>query len=615
MHDSGRDKEVAAALHPDKNQYLDYSALTDPDQNGLLDEGRSEVIDGWQRAISKFKELIRDQSHIYIPTYQKNKNISYQSQENYWNASDEFPYSKHNHHRVYDVTQRDLMVWHHQTGQRIEGPMELRYTLTRNDLKGRWYYAIGGSGTWPSLFVKQIVKDILNLIPGTHVRLRYKASRITEIQVIGPDEILITYDFTSFTTSLAELKYFLTYLARQLEDVDIKFLDVYYGVDTMNLGQYIHEYNLEINMNAIFDASRSGDYKTLEVFIMLHQCRSGMLGVQGNIGFSTLNHGLFVSTITTRQYCTVGDDTLFACAWELRDQVIRRAQNYCTIHADKFHTWTPNELHGDVDDIIEQIESQAFQFLKRPLRLSADNVIETGFLPAFPGIADLLLPADAHHRSNDQMSKQDTFMSIAKQYGRYLSFINDVYSNDISADEAELITHIMEAVYSVFSIPHTGLPRGSIISDRKGAPLTDRFIPPIGFTTFEGLWEEKLCSSFHGMVVSVADTSECSIPAPGYAFVGQSFECTLHRVQRVMIDLGYFTDDGIRTKQITLSSGFGYELHEMLTADSLISRKVHKITCIKEPPSWYFDVLADDSPDPMRLDKFGRAEIPLSYYN
>lgn len=544
------DKEISASIKPNRPQQLDYSALTSTDRLDTLfgrDRVPSEVLDDWKSGVVRFRRMMSSQDHIFIPHYQSKKNMGWRTQEalhfaQYSETGDHAP--RHENHS----TQRDLMIFYHQTGLQVMGPMEFRYTWRFNDLKGRAYYATGGSATWPSLFIKQVVKDILNLIPGTHVRLRYDATRVTDVRPLQDDEVLITYDYTSFTTSLSELKYFLTYLARQLTGISFRGLDLFQGIVEYDLGEYIHEYNLSINMNAIYDVSRITE--GAEILGFVHQCRSGMLGVQGNIGFSTLNHGLAVSGLTHDPYCTVGDDTLFRTAKSHHQTAIERAQMLCEIEESKFHTWTSINMYADEAGL--QSVEQAWQFLKRPLGLGTDNYVYPGYLPTFPGIAECLMPPDRYHAHSDK-PEMEKFLIAAKQWGRMLHSIMHHYP-DISPDESEILLQIMRSVYDHFEVPYEGLPVGSVLQ-REPLITCTTFVPPVTEEVFTVGWEELLCRYYTGTIIVIPRMIDFSVPAPQVHGVGHSFKCTMHRIQRVMLDLGYFEDLGVEQETLLLQEG------------------------------------------------------------
>jgi len=579
-------KELQAALHEDRPQCLNWASLTVPHVPLYTDGGyyTFQTMKMWRAGVVRLKQIFEEQQHIFIPHYNRKKNIGWLSQDFYYNLPNGSFYVPKGD---YNKTQRDLMVLYHEEGLQIPGPMEMRFAWKYNDLKGRCYYATGGDSLWRGLFIKQIIKDLLNLLPSTHTYTRYDPNRVTYTP-LADGECVITYDFSSFTTSLAELKYFLTYLARQLSGITFRYLDLHQGILEVDLGTYINEYNTSINMNAEFDYSR---LDVVENLIILHQCRSGMLGAQGNIGLSTLAHGLAMSGINDdpSTSCVVGDDALFR-QWAFAIALcISRAQLLAPIESSKFHVWD-NPTYYDEDSVLSA-QANGWQFLKRPLMINESGKVKTGLLIAYPNIADALLPPDNFHTTNSSPNRFVQFTKCAKQWGAYL---NRLYLSKYEPDSDEISSLIapMVSVYEAFGVPLVGAFVGSTLELGGREYIFPVTIPPVDISCFYEHWIDSHARFFHGTTMKIPVAVDFSIPSPECLGVGHKWICTLHRIQRVCEDLGYLRSEIIH-RTIILNEETSSDLKQVLYGRT---RMVHEVECIKMVPQWYNDIIADEGP-------------------
>nr|WNH24528.1 RNA-dependent RNA polymerase [Heterobasidion ambi-like virus 15] len=591
----GINKEISAALQGDKPQALSYSSLTLPSTNGLNPNSilGGDIMETWRGGVIRFITMLKEQSHIYIPIYQRRKNLGWDTQTQLElrkgmpeGASFEMFY-----------TQLDILKWYHETGEKIGGPMEMRTVWRLNDLKPRVYYAGGGDAFWHSMHIKTIVLDLLHLLPSTHPGLRYDPTRLTMYTTLTNGQVVITYDYSSFTTSLAELKYFLSWLSLSFAGVVIRALDVFHGIHEIDLGEYIQTYNDTINVNATFDASRVHDMETI---VMLKQTRNGMLGAQGNIGFSTLLHGMHIGSITQPGHpsSVVGDDALGRLADEEEIQTaITLSQDLCEIEPSKFHIWRYTDLYSYTS---EDMIRQQYQYLKRPLNIDGTGKIVAGFLNDYPNIG-LLDPSLQFSRLRSTVKLESDFesriMTICRQWGSFLRrySTNSAWGGNMSLIESEVILAPMKNVYRLGGIPECGAVPGTLITPKKrfGKPFLSRlFCPPVTPNVFLGSWELTLCRSYLDEVVSFPMYSEGSIAPPVHVEIGMSFQSTTHRIQRLMVDLGYFDSKPVIQSFRITNESMAYIRYLLTGAFGL--RVVSEYTCLQTPPSWYEEVLLSE---------------------
>jgi hypothetical protein len=151
-------KELSASQAGDRPSTLNYQAFfthcTTPNIHSIP-KRMDHVVALWRGGFERFRSTVEYQYHLYLPTYQSHKNVSYATQWNLMIAQHTSTDSPPN------ISQRDLIRHYHVTGEKIQGPMEMRWAWRYNDLKPRVYYCGGGDALWPCLYIKPIIKDLL----------------------------------------------------------------------------------------------------------------------------------------------------------------------------------------------------------------------------------------------------------------------------------------------------------------------------------------------------------------------------------------------------------------------------------------------------------------------
>jgi len=570
-------KEIQASISVDRRMQFCYDLISGP-PNQFSSEGNPLVpVLGAQWRSGLQGMILRLSTHILFPTYSRSKNIGYLSQGMLCNAQDG--------RRIYDyqdVTQLDLIRHYHNTGEQVQGPTEMRTAFRYNDLKPRTYYAQGGEAFFAALYMREIARQLAEILPCTSKHLRYAPERVTSTS-LDNEEILVTYDYSSFTTKLSELKYFLFYLGHELKGHSIFILDVRDGILEIDLGEYLLEYNSLVNEHASYDPSR---VCLGEVSCLYRQTCGGMLGVQGNIGFSLALHGIAASSFDDDpiRKCIVGDDALLRCHIDDYPSLIDHVNHLGTIASDKFTMWTTPTYE-------QSTGVQGFAFLKRPLKLLWSGEIEFGILHTFPNIGALfnLDPT----RNAYSLNIQTRFAKFAVQYGGFLRYIRQHYANypdiiyDKEGDENDILM-VMRQVYFKIGIPVIGCLPGFTPTRglHKNFPV-HMFVPPVVQEVFYEEWESLLCKSYRNESVFVPMTTYDSIHPGHCPGVGWSEECTPHRLQRIMRDLGYFEEEELY-EMIIIEDSSVLRVRDISLG---ICRPLRRYTCIREPPIWYNEVI------------------------
>jgi hypothetical protein len=180
---------------------------------------------------------------------------------------------------------------------------------------------------------------------------------------------------------------------------------------------------------------------------------------------------------------------------------------------------------------------------------------------------------------------------------KYLGIIKELNA----ALQPDTPTSFVSSIYDRFNIDRKGLPNGTSWSfkgrhDKTYHTVTNMTFPPCTPEVFSTEWTELIATRYYrGTYVSIPLLVDHSIPAGPCYGLGHIVElCTLHRIQRIMSDLGYMEIENLK-RTICLSEETLEDYQDVLLGNSLL-RTCHRITCVKEPPEWYNVVIADEGP-------------------
>jgi len=222
----------------------------------------------------------------------------------------------------------------------------------------------------------------------------------------------------------------------------------------MTLADYLLQYNEAINIHAGFSLHRLISFVPEEVPFVHYQQSSGMLGVHGNIGFSTSLHGLLAAYDSGEDSAVcVGDD---ACA------VTRNPEG--TLHfMERF-----GKLALEKCDVLESTsnEPQYTRFLKRCFRLSE------GFMSidAILKLPTMLLAC----KSEDRPDRVELFKSETDAIHKVISQVSTLlwalhrFHFDASDEDLDFYMSLCRQMYQEWDIPSSGLFSGTFL--RRPAP-------------------------------------------------------------------------------------------------------------------------------------------------
>lgn len=467
---------------------------------------------------------------VVYPKVQRIKNVSRETAEALKDDGYQIPEGK----RLYDLTTLDLEKHYASTGRQVQGRCEMRWSWRFNDLKPRCYYCIGGSMYWKARYIKPITVAFLEAWEMTTVQRRRFPEDISNF--LDPDDTVIFWDMTSFTTTLSELKYFLFWIARFLEENPytrqhpIKLFDSYQGIIEKPIWEILDEYNEAVNIMGEFTIDRVAELIGMDAddLMVVTMMNSGPLGVMGNIGFSTVNHSLASGVCIDRNKgAGLGDDHLSGVdAGDDEGRVLDHMRQIGIIHQEKTGRLPPVKEH----------EAYPYgKFVKRRMTrteygLEIDHLFTMPFLAYVDGKKDPMRTVNL----DDEESNHYRFIG---QVGALLWDLN-TYGHLISAHELVSLQKILHYAYKKVGL-HTA---GSLPQRIQPNQLRYRLaIPSIRFEDYDPCsedWAEVLWTQSFGQFISMPVVTNGRVKPPPLD-LHDEFEATSNRMTRFLEDLGY----------------------------------------------------------------------------
>jgi len=600
------DKEICAAIdYSQDDQILEYrSLLFNLEQMNLHPQYQLaghdipvKLVSRWRKGMALMKSRLSNYRSLPLfPQYNTAKNIGYETTENLLLSL---------YGEAYEVTSLDrmqtttlsLLRHYYSTGEIIPGPLECRQAWFFNDLKPRTYYCLGGDAFFAGLYIQHLANLIATFLPSTDPLTRFDVTRIHAVH--DEREVLVTYDYSSFTTSLSELKFFLFWLGESLKGTPVTVLDVRHGLRTLDLGDMIQEYNRLVNEHQVFTTERF--FPLLErAKVLKRQGRSGSLGVKGNIVFSMINHGIALAsaTGTPDEDSCVGDDALANILISHISLFISAVNNLGSINPTKFTI-----IHHHPEDQGLAVFDQ-FKYLKRPLGLDIFGKVTLGVLDFFPDIAGILFPdGDGIHSSKSiQRHHVDGVKTFVMQLGRFLRLqFNSREENDLVTEEDnEVLLGLFRMVYRRLGLPEAGAPPSThfVPVPGEGSARMDLMIPPLSENLFEVRWEESLLEPYRGAIFSSPIWVGGDYSPPVDMEPGDRFRSTPSRLLVLLEDLGVLSSTVI-TEDVIFDEEY-LERYRARLYDAEGAKDFHLLknyVVVGSVPFWYLDMASHYQPD------------------
>jgi len=432
-----------------------------------------------------------------------------------------------------EVTTLDLELLYADTGIKIQGPCEVRSAFRYNDLKPRVYYCQGGTSYHVSKYMRSIAVNFMEAIPATKRKARDnpydKLSLTTE-----PQDWIVNWDLTTFTTRLQELKHFLWVFIEicgqyALSRKPIHVFDTREGTIPISLLDLLTEYNVEMNMFPEFDVSRMFDLVTTmaddeDIFVSKN---GGLLGVPGNIGMSTGLHGLITNQICGDHAVCVGDDAI-AVVPDYPTQIIRAVEQLGKIERSKFQITKPIEQFGHTEEL---------KFLKRNVTRTIFG-LKTDFLLSLPVLSESIMEPQVGRIALP--TRQKVIEKIVMSCGRILwNFLE--HADEITDKDIKQVQGYFRYLYKAHSLPFMGgVPPTRISYEDQIFNLT-MAIPSLDFDSYdprildwaEYVFDNSLSAYFVLPSYSVSDM-------PYYEdLISGSVVTRKHPCWKLLEDLGY----------------------------------------------------------------------------
>jgi hypothetical protein len=495
---------------------------------------------------------------IIFPTVQRKKNIARESATIYHSIYPQVP--------IEEVTTSHLQKHYFYTGEQIGGSCEMRRAWKYNDLKPRFYYCIGGKSYWPSCYIKKIAQTLMEAIPSTTIRRRRDLS--TDMEDDFENYYATTWDFKAFTTRLSELKYFLYYVAVAIEEhgeVILQLFDYKEGVIDYPLSDLIHEYNNAINNQDTFTIFRLQDVVTsnLDFHATYHQQNSGMLGVPGNIGFSTALHGFEICRICGRDKCAcVGDDGFAISYFSNNTILIPHLSQIGVVHPEKTSELRPNE-------------PGPMRYTKRALYRSEDNRFRIDKLLTFP-LAAIIDGEDLPFHTPLQLDQYKRRKVFSVSTSALLWDIQSIGIEDIADIEIDLLREFLRQAYKRLGLPVSGALPGYSIRNIGRILFA---VPCIDFSLYDPRttdWLEFMFDQTYTYQISIplVGDSGLSSDIPLY---GEELVVARHPVWKILEDLDIVTIEALSESVEILSEDNRRRLRSVIKTSHSFDRQVQMI--------------------------------------
>jgi len=444
---------------------------------------------------------------------------------------------------------------------RAEGPCEVRYAWKFNDLKPRVYYAQGATAYYPARYIRDIANSLAEVIPTTSVRTRFTTSRLSPVDAT---QYLLLYDYSSFTSELTEIRYFLEALADFAKDTEVDVLDTHRGIVRCNLGDMISEYNQICNFDHPMDLGRI--FEMSSSFVLPHT-NAGLLGVYGNIVFSTSLHGLHLCQVCgSDQMCNcVGDD---ACAkGDLREleDAITQISSFGSIHPDKFKIW--REDSADVGE-------NGWQFLKRPIDRLEGHIF-VGNLVDLPNLFYICEITDGIHTvpEKEQGSGKRAFLSQTRSM---LWSMHSMFPT-LEDEEIRFALEYLRLGYRSFGFPFEGrLPGHSY----RG--VEDQAIPRLEVESIENDWLDWLWDNAEQRIGRLPMLLGCEDLLGNLESDGE-FYSTSSRLLSLVEDLEYLERKPM-WEDVVICQEYKDRFYKLVRGTADV---VYRYRWVKPPPIWW----------------------------
>jgi hypothetical protein len=521
------------------------------------------------------------QKYLYLPQCSY-KSIGKISEDNLLAAAGIILPSDHKYHTSTAV----LETFYMKTGRMVDGPCEVRSAWKYSQLKPRIYYAIGASSYYAARYTWRIFDSLQRAFKSSDPFHRFTFHRFPCIDFTR--EVFLIYDYTSFTSNMADFPRFCSELVEFLRGYKVKVYDTCKGLIDEDLGEILEQYNRVCNVMGEFDVSRVLSLPDGSTRIVLHHHVAGMLGVYGNITGSTALHGIVGILIAGGEdrINTIGDDAagIFDTSTMSVEEIKSAIRTLGDIEEDKFEIWDEDQSYtGD---------GIGWKFVKRPLNVECDEVI-SGWMPDFPIYPVLLAEEDESHDSIHQSFSERRRSAIRQSIRLMESMLR--HTTVVEDTDIQIALEFLTWLFNRLQIPlHGSLPvgphRGTVATDLSH--FSDEFLatPVLTEDSFRLGWWQTLCKNVH------TETGYIRLPEeavdgglPSQMIQGDIFKGGSRKVYGLLEKLGVLDKKALfETRLVTEANMDRY-------GDFISGRRLpcYEYTVIESHPQWvsYYDAV------------------------
>jgi hypothetical protein len=569
-------KEINATKGPDRPQSLDYTCLfaSHPDSIhtplSVYTDAQPTLSTEQRNLMTRWKIELSDK--VLLPTIGK-KTVGVESSTNFWRQQGiplrDLP-------NMPSVSPQELERMYSESGCTVEGPVEVRVAFKFNDLKPRVYYCIGATAYFAARYIHDISDSFQRLFPSTHPSFRHDPLRIDPLE---DDDLLFIYDYTSFTSNLAELKYFLDALSSFCVGTSVRLLDTHFGIVSYDLGQLIREYNTIVNIDSEFDI---GPILRVGYPLILQSAKSGLLGVYGNIVWSLSLHGVHLCHLCgSNDRCNcVGDDAEGRMTKErgkeAQSRLVSGVRMLGDISEEKMRWW--------LEDSKEPYRA-GHHYIKRPIdRL--DGHVWTKPMIDFPSLS-LLCDIGSEYHTVPFEDKTKRTRKFIIQTCRFFDRLNSQFERYLSEADGPIIFDYLRAAYRRLDIPPHGAVPGQL-TDEKHRSFRDLAIPALRMETLVD-WRRVLFDNFGTECCLLLMPMTDDIDDLQYGFKeGDMMNLHSNRILGVLEALGFVERRKAR-REMVFNARIQYEVFCSLLDGTLPVSYVYH--CLRDSPFWLRDYL------------------------
>jgi len=469
--------------------------------------------------------------------------------------------------------QDDWIRHYHETGEKIEGSIEMRQKWYPSNAKPRTYFAQGGTAYIYSRFLQDFFTELVNIFPTTNHITRLQPYRLR----LQPDGHYLIYDLSSFTSNMQAQRNFCRELAEFMKGTEVEIFDEYYGRVPVDIGELLEEYNENCVDFPVLNQDRVPIFLRDEFSEYEHECAS-MLGIYGNLMTCTVAHFLIISGSLEdvwRDDNTAGDDGMILYFLFTYFSILMAISLVGTFAMDK--TFHSNEegaiaLKRPVMEVRDPLTGASVS--------TKDNIIPPNLLVSWTYLVGYDIDPRFRLIYGDPDSLADRISIVGKDLMRFLVSAYSVnYSNLLVTDVFEGFTRLVRQVTGIS--PVTGGSIGGIT-----------YTWPVDVRTYSFLDHDPLYlfafMTFRTSMVFPRRSYE-TFDDRDLREVGDMVECNSEPWLKLMMTLGYIE----RTEMQELVTGplVLTRLYTELANPSLLQSQLYQYVVVKDiPPRMYLSI-------------------------